>query len=61
MGKEGHVPKNKSKKKKKSPAKTERKAASLSTPDDVDEFVAGRHELLEVAFVTKCKFPYCLG
>ena len=45
MGKEGHVPKNKSKKKKKSPAKTERKAAPLSTPDDVDEFVAGRHEL----------------
>ena len=45
MGKQGHVPKIKSKKKKKSPAKTEVKAAPLSTPDDVDEFVAGRHEL----------------
>ena len=47
MGKEGHVPKapKSKKKKKKSPAKTERKAAPLSTPDDVDDFVAGRHEL----------------
>ena len=46
MGKEGHVPKAPGKKKKKkSPVKTVRKAAPVSTPEDVDDFVAGRHEL----------------